>query len=224
MFLVDPSPEGFPLPTPALKDLLAGGAFARRFDCGATEVDLILISPFPPLSLPLSLAMLDFPLIVLLEALSRELSDSFIRGAPFSTFSRAPSMLYAGVFGWLISCTVSSVELAPLTPLAGVLMPVADNESSASLSCAPGFPSCCSVDCDVRCTLIAGTSCSDLRGERMEEGFWRGGGDRSLGDIGQRGVSLISGLAEGFWATGALIVVSEAAGCRVGIDAADNAR
>lgn len=51
-----------------------------------------------------------------------------------------------------------------------------------------------------------------------------GGGDRSLGDIGQRGVSRISGLVEDFWGTGAFIVESEAVGCRGGIDAADNAR
>lgn len=72
--------------------------------------------------------------------------------------------------------------------------------------------------------MIAGTSCSNLRGERIEGAFVRGGGDRSLGDIGQRGVSRISGLVEGFWGTGAFIVESELEGCRVGVDAADNAR
>jgi hypothetical protein len=52
----------------------------------------------------------------------------------------------------------------------------------------------------------------------------RGGGDRSLGDIGQRGVSRISGIVEGFWGTGAFIVESEVVGCSVGVDGADNAR
>jgi hypothetical protein len=51
-----------------------------------------------------------------------------------------------------------------------------------------------------------------------------GGGDRNLGDTGQRGVSLISGIAEGLRGTGALIVGSEVAGCKDGIDAADSAR
>lgn len=50
----------------------------------------------------------------------------------------------------------------------------------------------------------------------------RGGGDRSLGDIGQRGVSRISGLEASFWGIGAFI--ESEAGLRVGIDAADNAR
>jgi hypothetical protein len=55
------------------------------------------------------------------------------------------------------------------------------------------------------------------------EGLLTGGGERSLGDTGQRGVSLISEVTESFWGTGAFIVLSEEAGWRVGIEAADNA-
>jgi hypothetical protein len=55
------------------------------------------------------------------------------------------------------------------------------------------------------------------------EGLLTGGGERSLGDTGQRGVSLISVVTEGFCGTGAFIVASEEAGWRVGIEAADNA-
>lgn len=39
-----------------------------------------------------------------------------------------------------------------------------------------------------------------------------GGGDRSLGDIGQRGVSLTSVVTVGFCGTGALMIGSEAVG------------
>jgi hypothetical protein len=57
----------------------------------------------------------------------------------------------------------------------------------------------------------------------MMEGRLMGGGERSLGDTGQRGVSLRSEVTEGFWGTGAFMVESEEAGWRVGIEAADNA-
>jgi len=51
-----------------------------------------------------------------------------------------------------------------------------------------------------------------------------GGGDRSLGDIGQRGVSLGSDVTDAFCATGARIKVgSEAAGCSLGIAAVESA-
>jgi len=54
-------------------------------------------------------------------------------------------------------------------------------------------------------------------------GLFIGGGDRSRGDTGQRGASLISDVIEGFWGTGARIVGSDCTGCRAGIDAADRA-
>src|SRR5450756_16116 len=57
----------------------------------------------------------------------------------------------------------------------------------------------------------------------MIDGLLTGGGERSLGDTGQRGVSLISDVMEGFWGTGAFTVESEEAGWRVGMEAADNA-
>jgi hypothetical protein len=57
----------------------------------------------------------------------------------------------------------------------------------------------------------------------MIDGLLTGGGERSLGDTGQRGVSLTSEATEAFWGTGAFIVDSDAAGWRVGMDAADNA-
>ena len=50
-----------------------------------------------------------------------------------------------------------------------------------------------------------------------------GGGDLSLGDTGQRGVSLISDVTSGFCGIGALIVDSEVEGSSFGVDAADNA-
>jgi hypothetical protein len=44
------------------------------------------------------------------------------------------------------------------------------------------------------------------------DGLLTGGGERSLGDTGQRGVSLVSEATEAFWGNGAFIVESEAAG------------
>jgi hypothetical protein len=55
------------------------------------------------------------------------------------------------------------------------------------------------------------------------DGLFIGGGDLSLGDIGQRGASLISEVTDGFCGIGARIVGSDIPGCRVGIDAADRA-
>lgn len=196
IFLAEPSPEGFPLPAP-VNDFVAG-PLGRAVVCGAADVDLILISPFPPLSLPLSLAVVvGFgALTVVVEALSVEFSCSVVN-FNVSTFSKTRSNSNPGVFGWLISCTVSSVELAPLTPLAGVLIPGIDNESSVSVSVVPCFPSCDSAEVVDRWTLIEGVSWSVFRGERIED-LLTGGGDRSLGDIGQRGDSRTSELTEGF--------------------------
>jgi hypothetical protein len=97
IFLVDPSPEGFPLVEVFVLYAFAG-ALGRSDVAGA--VDRILISPFPPLSLPLSL--LVFALVVLPNALSIGLSCSFNSLAvamPFSAFSRMPSRPNPGVFG-----------------------------------------------------------------------------------------------------------------------------
>ena len=77
-------------------------------------------------------------------------------------------------------------------------MPGTGNESSTSLSVVACFPSCWSVGGDVLWTLIAGISKSVLRGESIDVGLLTGGGDRSLGDTGQRGVSLISEMIEDF--------------------------
>jgi hypothetical protein len=71
-------------------------------------------------------------------------------------------------------------------------------------------------------TLIDGKSWSAFRGELIE-GLLMGGGDFSLGDIGQRGVSLSSEVREGFWGIGALIAGSDWTGCNVGVVVADNA-
>ena len=143
ILLVEPSPGGFPLPVPVPNDFEAEGAW-RTGGVGAVEVDLSLTSPFPPLSLPLSFeGRLGFALRVLTEAVSdASFSDIAFEG-PFSAISSAPSIpiLALGVFGLLISCTVSSVELAPLTPLAGVLIPVTGEVSSASLFDELCFPS-----------------------------------------------------------------------------------
>jgi len=46
----------------------------------------------------------------------------------------------------------------------------------------------------------------------MIDGLLTGGGERSLGDTGQRGVSLMSDVTEGFWGIGAFMVISEEAG------------
>jgi hypothetical protein len=97
IFLLDPSPDGFPLPTPALKGFDAG-PLGRTTGGGATEADLIFISPFPPLSLPLSLARrLDFDLSVML-ACSIGFSSVNV-DVPFTTLSSAPSRVFPGVFG-----------------------------------------------------------------------------------------------------------------------------
>lgn len=147
IFLVD-SPEGFPLPAPALaeNDFVAGPP-GRIAVTGGAGVLLILISPLPPLSLPLSLAAGKLGLALIVEA-----EDPSSDGAPYepsSDFSE-PSKLLAGVFGWLISCTVSNVELAPLAPLAGVLIPGTNNESSTSESVWDCFPSDFSGAFDIR--------------------------------------------------------------------------
>ena len=73
IFLADPSPEGFPLPAPV--NTFVAGPLGRTVVCGAADVDLILISPFPPLSLPLSFAaVVGFALMVFVDALSVEFS------------------------------------------------------------------------------------------------------------------------------------------------------
>lgn len=121
----------------------------------------------------------------------------------------------------MISCTVSNVELAPLAPLAGVRMPGTNNDSSVSVSFAVDLPSDASIDWGVRSTLIAGTS-SSLRGESIDD-LVMGGGERSLGDTGQRGVSFSSGVTEDFWGVGARMLVSDRLGCRLGMEVADSA-
>ncbi len=77
-------------------------------------------------------------------------------------------------------------------------MPGTDNDSSTSISVVACFPSCWSVGVDVLWTLIGGISKSIFRGESRDVGLLTGGGDRNLGDIGQRGVSLISEMIKGF--------------------------
>jgi len=55
--------------------------------------------------------------------------------------------------------------------------------------------------------------------------FPTGGGDRNLGDVGQRGVSLGSSeVIDGFWGAAALVGGSEVAGFKLGIEATDSAR
>lgn len=56
------------------------------------------------------------------------------------------------------------------------------------------------------------------------EGLLAGGGERSLGDIGQRGVSLSSEVMDSFCGTGALIDGSWVVGYNLGVVAADRAR
>ena len=58
----------------------------------------------------------------------------------------------------------------------------------------------------------------------MRECLLLGGGERSRGDKGQRGVSLISEVLIAFGGAEALAVTSEWAGRREGIEAEDNAR
>lgn len=129
------------------------------------------------------------------------------------------------MLGWLLSCTVSRVELAPLTPLVGVRMPGSERKSSVSLSVAVWYPSCGSGGaCDVRWTLIAGRSCSAFRGETNDRLVF-GGGDLSLVEAGPRGASLDSVAAGNFIGAGASFVGdSDEAGLRFGVEAADSAR
>ena len=102
-------------------------------------------------------------------------------------------------------------------------MPGILRESSASPSMIRELPSCWSKGCGGRWRFKIGRSCSTLRGDTID-GLLTGGGDRSLGDIGQRGVSLSSDGRMGFWGTGALIVVSEGAGLSEGMVVAERAR
>jgi hypothetical protein len=148
IFLVD-SPDGFPLPAPALAENdFVEGPLGRNAVTGGAGVLLILISLLPPLSLPLSFAAGRLDLALIVEAWDPSSDGALID--PSSDFSWEASKLLAGVFGWLISCTVSNVELAPLAPLAGVLMPGANNESSTSDSVRACFPSEFSGAFDVR--------------------------------------------------------------------------
>jgi hypothetical protein len=216
MFLADPSPDGFPLPA-AVAVYAFVGALGRGAAAGGV---FALPSLFPPLSLPLSLLVLA--LTVLLEALSAPLSCS-VSGfaAPFALSSGTGPRPRAGVLGKLFSCTVSSVELAPLNPLAGDLVPAMDDTSSPSASGAAGLPFACSEGCGGRWRPIEGGLGSGLRGETTA-GLLTGGGDRSLGETGHRGGSLSSVVTDGFWGVGALIVGSEETGCRAGVVAADS--
>jgi hypothetical protein len=50
-----------------------------------------------------------------------------------------------------------------------------------------------------------------------------GGGERNLGDIGQRGPSLSSVVTEGFRGVGVIIDGSDVTACKCGMDVADNA-
>jgi hypothetical protein len=95
MFLVEPSPDGFPLPVPVENDFDAG-PLGRTIGGGATDVDLILISPLPPLSLPLSFAGFDLRDT---PARSMGFSCSVILEVPFGALSKAPSNVCPGVFG-----------------------------------------------------------------------------------------------------------------------------
>jgi hypothetical protein len=110
------------------------------------------------------------------------------------------------------------MEFAPLNPLAGDLMPAADG-SSPSASVVAGFSSGRSG----RWRLIAGGFGSALRGE-VTLGLLTGGGDRNRGETGHRGASLGSAVEDGFWGVGALMVGSEATGCREGVVTAERTR
>lgn len=205
---VDPSPDGFPRPVP------------KVFTAGAPGRDVVvfsLISPLPPLSLPLSFAGWVVA-GTLPEEASRLAWPSNAFRMPFPSCSIVlSSRLWAGELTWLTSCTVSSVEVVVLlAPRAGVLMPGGGNSRSSSLSLILCLPSTCSIGCDGR-RALNGSCWSVLRGDGLA-GLWIGGGDLSLGDVGQRGVSLDSGGCEGFCGTGALMVGSERLGYKVGMD------
>ena len=215
MFLTEPSPDGFPLP-------MADVVYALEGPLGRVGADVFpLPSLFPPLSLPLSLLVLA--LMVLLEALSATVSCSLSDfDTPFSPFSGTRLSPRAGVLGRLISCTVSSVEFVPLKPLAGDRVPDTGVASSPSTSEAACLPSVWSVGGGDRRALIDALG-SALRGETTL-GLPTGGGDRSRGDIGQRGGSLGSAVVGGFWGVGALRVGSDETGGREGVVAADSMR
>lgn len=111
-------------------------------------------------------------------------------------------------------------------PLAGVLMPGTARLSSRSLSTVGCLPSFCSVGSEAGLwRLIAGGSCSNFFGDVIENLLLEGGGERSRGDTGHRGVSLSSDVTDNFWATCEWMEDgSNTAGCNLGIEAADSAR
>lgn len=98
----------------------------------------------------------------------------------------------AGVAGRLLSCTVSSVDPVPLTPRPGVRIPERGVVSSLSTSVVLAEASLMVADDgEARSIRTLGVLAPwlDLRGEKTDDFLEAaaGGGDFSLGDVGQRG-------------------------------------
>lgn len=94
------SPDGFPLPVPALAAYaFVAGPLGRIAVTGGAGVLLILISPLPPLSLPLSFAAGRLLIDLALRVEVLDPSSEGARTDPFSDFSWEPSKLPAGVLG-----------------------------------------------------------------------------------------------------------------------------
>lgn len=106
-----------------------------------------------------------------------------------------------------------------LTPRPGLRIPDIADDSSLSVSV---FVDCAlSFEVWKRSVLIGGRSWSVLRG--MLVGLLIGGGDRSRGEIGHRGESLMSGRIAIFCGCGAMMAGSDDEGLRVGMLATDSA-
>lgn len=145
-----------------------------------------------------------------------------------SSFLIAASKPGRGVFGWLISCTVSRVDEPLLGPRAGVLIPDDIWESSTSISEADcEFGSTCGEGV-ARCTLTTGISESLLRADEAIVGLLKvGGGDLSRGEMGHRDPSRETSwvIGDGFCGIGARRTVSALdGGGKLGVVAVESCR
>lgn len=197
MFLTDPSP-------PALlrgelrcvRDFLGRTVVVRMellVDAGFRP-RLPFVFVFPFLLLPLSLPLSVLVRMDLVNASSMGFSVIRSGAALFEVVMLDESGIIpiTGVAGRLLSCTVSSVEPVPLTPRPGVRIPERGVVSSLSISVVLAEISVTTVGDGVACSIrMLGVLApwSELRGEKTD-GFMEvaeGGGDFSLGDVGQRG-------------------------------------
>lgn len=217
--MVEPSAAGLPLlmVPPRLSAFFGGHGARPPADGGGIVVDFF-VSVLSPLSLPLSRTVL----VLLSSGFGATLASSRF----LSSRCSARSNCRAGVLGWLFSCTVSKVELAPLTPRAGVRMPLGTEAvSSVSLSRLRRSGTEPSMLDSEEGIVFADASVSDLRRDRMLVGFVMGGGERKRGLTGQRGALLSSPTVAILCGIGALrSKESDEACASTGIGVADSLR